>query len=240
MRVLLLRNQHKGDLRGIHRNGMPVSLRLVAYSGWPETTPSLSYAKLVTNSEFSCNLAKYDEDIGGFQFSRAPTKKLKSAPASDNVATEEPVVHSPRRGRPPKSHAAQSAEDAMVDNVGASIKKTKATRGRPKRVSVELQAEVPGRQSRKRDEEPPFPIEKPAKKGRPAKANAPVDVNFRSPEPSQSATSKIALPVADTPVIRRNKEMREGRGGKGQRRNSLGMRGRRASSLIDSGASNGV
>ena len=50
--------------------------------------------------------------------------------------------------------------------------------------------------------------------------------------------TKIALPFADTPIIRRNKEMRKG-GGDGSRRSSLGMRGRRASSLIDSGKSNG-
>ena len=48
----------------------------------------------------------------------------------------------------------------------------------------------------------------------------------------------ISLPFADTPVIRRNQEMRKG-SGDGQRRSSLGMRGRRASSLIDGGKSNG-
>ena len=47
--------------------------------------------------------------------------------------------------------------------------------------------------------------------------------------------ARITLPVSDTPVINRNKEMRK-KGG-GSRRSSLGMRGRRASSLIDSGHS---
>jgi len=51
--------------------------------------------------------------------------------------------------------------------------------------------------------------------------------------------TRIALPFADTPVIRRNKAMREGKSGKGERRSSLGLRGRRASSLIESGNSNG-
>jgi len=51
---------------------------------------------------------------------------------------------------------------------------------------------------------------------------------------------KIALPFADTPVLRRNKEMRKNSGQGGQRRSSSGLRGRRASSLIDSGASNGT
>lgn len=46
-------------------------------------------------------------------------------------------------------------------------------------------------------------------------------------------SAKIALPMSDTPIINRNKEMRKK--GQGNRRSSLGMRGRRASSLIESG-----
>jgi kinetochore protein Mis13/DSN1 len=55
--------------------------------------------------------------------------------------------------------------------------------------------------------------------------------------------TKIALPFADTPVMKRNKEMRE-KGRKTStgknRRSSSGIRGRRASSLIESGTSNGM
>ncbi|KEF62195.1 uncharacterized protein A1O9_00167 [Exophiala aquamarina CBS 119918] len=58
-------------------------------------------------------------------------------------------------------------------------------------------------------------------------------------EADHSAT-KIALPFADTPVIKRNKAMREGKSGKGERRSSLGLRGRRASSLIETGNSNAL
>ena len=49
----------------------------------------------------------------------------------------------------------------------------------------------------------------------------------------------IALPTSDTPVINRNKEMRRkgAAAAGGGRRSSLGMRGRRASSLIESGHS---
>ncbi|KAK2625885.1 hypothetical protein QTJ16_005197 [Diplocarpon rosae] len=46
----------------------------------------------------------------------------------------------------------------------------------------------------------------------------------------------IQLPFSDTPIINRNKELRK-KGGHGARRSSLGMRGRRASSLIDNGHS---
>ncbi|KHN96991.1 Mis12-Mtw1 family protein [Metarhizium album ARSEF 1941] len=55
-----------------------------------------------------------------------------------------------------------------------------------------------------------------------------------SPTPRRPTESKIALPMSDTPVINRNKEMRK-KAGKGNRRSSLGSRGRRASSLIENG-----
>ncbi|RMD40188.1 hypothetical protein DV735_g4930, partial [Chaetothyriales sp. CBS 134920] len=55
-----------------------------------------------------------------------------------------------------------------------------------------------------------------------------------------TSTTKIALPFADTPVIRRNKEMRENKSSRSERRSSLGMRGRRASSLIETGNSNAL
>jgi kinetochore protein Mis13/DSN1 len=58
-------------------------------------------------------------------------------------------------------------------------------------------------------------------------------------QPDDHSSTRIALPLADTPVIKRNKAMREGKSGKGERRSSLGSRGRRASSLIESGGSNG-
>lgn len=50
---------------------------------------------------------------------------------------------------------------------------------------------------------------------------------------------RIQLPFADTPVIKRNKEMRKASAENGHRRSSSGMRGRRASSLIDEGRGNG-
>lgn len=77
------------------------------------------------------------------------------------------------------------------------------------------------------------------KKGRPPKSKIPEGTRYDSPEQPPAGT-KVALPMADTPVIQRNKELRGGKGDKGKRRSSLSRRGRRASSLIDSGASNGM
>jgi len=48
-------------------------------------------------------------------------------------------------------------------------------------------------------------------------------------------TTKIQIPFADTPVINRNKQLRQ-QHGQGHRRSSVGLRGRRASSLIESGS----
>ncbi|RDH32781.1 Mis12-Mtw1 family protein [Aspergillus welwitschiae] len=113
------------------------------------------------------------------------------------------------------------------------------------------------RSTRKHDQVETVPLEKKRRKGRPS--NSKTDAlqqqqqqqsqpqpqprnGFVSPEPQQSGTATtIALPLADTPVIQRNKEMRGKKSVKGgNRRSSLGMRGRRASSLIDSGASNAL
>lgn len=58
-------------------------------------------------------------------------------------------------------------------------------------------------------------------------ANSHIDISKES--------TKISLPFSDTPIIHRNKELR--RATNGRRRSSLGLRGRRASSLIDSGHS---
>ncbi|CAF3608642.1 unnamed protein product [Fusarium graminearum] len=74
------------------------------------------------------------------------------------------------------------------------------------------------------------------KRGNRVKSSKPSPDWDKSPQqkaPVQSAT--IALPMSDTPIINRNKEMRK-KGGNSNRRSSLGNRGRRASSLIESGS----
>jgi kinetochore protein Mis13/DSN1 len=66
-------------------------------------------------------------------------------------------------------------------------------------------------------------------------ASSSVNGTARTPEDTSKNSTKIALPFSDTPVINRNKELRKK--GTGGRRSSLGLRGRRASSLIDNGHS---
>lgn len=55
---------------------------------------------------------------------------------------------------------------------------------------------------------------------------------------SKERVAKVVIPLTDTPIIQRNKQFRKeagGGGGSSSRRSSLGLRGRRASSLIDNG-----
>ncbi len=78
-----------------------------------------------------------------------------------------------------------------------------------------------------RDEEPPV--------GTPMDTDKRGEPDDASGDPSTA--HQIALPFSDTPIIARNKEMRKNHRASGGRRSSLGMRGRRASSLIENGHS---
>jgi kinetochore protein Mis13/DSN1 len=62
-----------------------------------------------------------------------------------------------------------------------------------------------------------------------------VNETSRSTVDASKHSTVISLPFSDTPIINRNKELRKK--GNGARRSSLGLRGRRASSLIDNGHS---
>jgi kinetochore protein Mis13/DSN1 len=83
----------------------------------------------------------------------------------------------------------------------------------------------------------PAPEQRPARNDAPALVQTPKADALHVLKKRDGAT-KIMLPFADTPVINRNKEMRKA-SKDGHRRSSTGLRGRRASSLIDSGMSNG-
>ncbi|OJI88133.1 hypothetical protein ASPTUDRAFT_136313 [Aspergillus tubingensis CBS 134.48] len=184
---------------------------------------------------------------------------------------EEPAQPSPRRGRPPKKRVEEKktevAEEPKKQAEGTGKRRTRgaaknsvapvepAPEPEPQ-PQPQTQQQRATRSTRKHDQVETVPLEKKRRKGRPS--NSKTDAlqqeqsqpqpqpqprnGFVSPEPQQSGTATtIALPLADTPVIQRNKEMRGKKSVKGgNRRSSLGMRGRRASSLIDSGASNAL
>ncbi|KAK8126785.1 Kinetochore protein mis13 [Apiospora kogelbergensis] len=193
----------------------------------------------------------------------APKKAGRPRKTKASVASVAPVVEeSPQPAPPPRrvstrrsSQQAVHIEEPVAAPVKAAPKTTRSsrsTRGRPPRsptpekpVEEEPRPKptrngVTKKTTKAREKPPPLPPTPPPAAATPVQSTAtPMEVDGAadSRNGSRSKTSdtkKIALPFSDTPVINRNKDMRRKTGA---RRSSLGMRGRRASSLIDSGHS---
>lgn len=176
------------------------------------------------------------ENDDDFQFVRM-SKKVKAE-------ASEPTRRS-GRGRPSRGGANKESSPEPPAENEATTTRRKSTRRKAAAESLpgEPQPKVPKKGSRKGtrgvvDDEQGTgqAAENGASRdhgGRKGKATArPAASIFDSPQaPVESA--KIALPMSDTPIINRNKEMRKK--GTGNRRSSLGSRGRRASSLIENG-----
>ncbi|QDS77368.1 hypothetical protein FKW77_005632 [Venturia effusa] len=189
----------------------------------------------------------YDEDADGFQFTRKTRSKVdEPAPAA---------TQAPEPSRTRETAATKRKKDSMLYS-GSSETEQAGNRRRSARLSSDKDS-LP---------RPKAPVAKPSRtrkldehKTAPDKPKA-TKISKSDPPPSRRLDSdredspdvaptglhvekprdgtKIALPFADTPVIRRNKEMRQQTKSK-HRRSSTGLRGRRASSLIESGTSNG-
>ncbi|KAJ5519570.1 Mtw1 kinetochore complex DSN1 [Penicillium fimorum] len=196
----------------------------------------------------------YEEDAEGFQFSLLPSKKPRSSieVVPENPYSEienAPPKSTPKRGRPRKKQMSEETTSNAVPANGKSVElpSRRPMRGAPKTTQTEPESQPTNtiRSSRLHDTPEHQPEAKKSKKaGRPptSKQQAQQSNGYNSPAQPPEGT-KVALPVADTPVIQRNKEFRGGKGDKsdkGRRRSSLGMRGRRASFLIDSGTSNAL
>lgn len=199
--------------------------------------------------------ADYDEDDGGFQFTRVkkqrpPTLNTKEPPAPISREMSRPSPNEKASSRIPPAEG--SSEPAKKRRNKMSFSTPKATDANPIRRSKRLSNEnedndwshkPKARQKLSEDHVKNHSGESPRKQQRtaqPPQERIPAAATQLPEEPGDDhSATKIALPFADTPVIRRNKAMREGKSGKGQRRSSLSLRGRRASSLIESGTSNG-
>lgn len=193
---------------------------------------------------------EYDEEDEGFMFTRA--KARKSQPSSSKVPSipEQPMAEK-ENGRPPeasngvhRNEEPEAREPPKKRRNKMSFSTPNVAAEKPVRRSKRLSDETgrrdgsPQHKVRRKDKAEAEDSERPQEIKRPPerqKTPLPLQAEIND---DHSAT-RIALPFADTPVIRKNKAMREGKGGKGERRSSLGLRGRRASSLIDSGNSNG-
>ncbi|CAK7216339.1 hypothetical protein SCUCBS95973_002779 [Sporothrix curviconia] len=169
-----------------------------------------------------------------------PPKASKAAAApppptiqEDEISAQPAPTAKPRR-RTRVSTERVSEEPAPAPAPVPSQNKTAAGRGRKPRGSTAKRREVEEEQ----DDDNNDDDDDIAVVGDDRADDNGDDNSRRTPEPyaSPGAGSRqtIALPFSDTPIINRNKELRRKTG---QRRSSVGMRGRRASSLIDNGHS---
>ncbi|KAN0112897.1 Mis12-Mtw1 protein family domain containing protein [Hyaloscypha variabilis] len=191
----------------------------------------------------SKRLAAYDEEDGDFVFTRGSkrTKTTQAKPEPEPVPAPAPAPSTAKRGRKPKE---QSKE--RDDETTATAKKARGRKmsfSTPKADSDALV--VPKKRKTTR-------LSTGNAQNGDGNANASrmepgdydtidmvgessVDETNKSSVDQSKQSTVISLPFSDTPIINRNKELRKK--GNGTRRSSLGLRGRRASSLIENGHS---
>ncbi|KAF2137483.1 uncharacterized protein K452DRAFT_205115, partial [Aplosporella prunicola CBS 121167] len=187
--------------------------------------------------------AAYDEEDDGFTFSRKTRSRkavkpaAKPAPAEVSASAPAPPP-APAPAKNSKKKTLAAIAPAVADEIAPKRRRSARLSGdhmnqtqQPAQFSTPVADKSQSRakrQSAKKNDQTPHGDDSLALIGEQA----------HSDQPSREGT-KIALPFADTPIIKRNKEMRKG-GASGHRRSSTGLRGRRASSLIDSGTSNAM
>lgn len=183
--------------------------------------------------------ASYNEDADGFQFTRRTSRRITRAHPTPEPTPEEPARPAPAPGRRKKSPTAPEGEaqesgskrtrrSARLSGDGENVEPTKpAAKAAKKSATTE----------RRKKEGTPGVVPKETTDAVPV-AKTPRHGNLHVAKKRDGGATKIMLPFADTPVIARNKEMRKA-SNEAHRRSSTGLRGRRASSLIDSGLSIG-
>jgi kinetochore protein Mis13/DSN1 len=207
--------------------------------------------------------AAYDEVDDGFQFSRRTsrrTTKAQAAPAPEPepIPEEEPA----KPARAADAYPAKAAPRPKKKSIAAidpessdSGKRRRSARLSGDREQLEVRpktakaTEPPVVKPRtknsasavkeRKKQVTPAPETQPEPKSAYAGVQTPIHNELQVAKKRDPNAQRIMLPFADTPVITRNKEMRKGTNKDGHRRSSTGLRGRRASSLIDSGQSNG-
>lgn len=182
--------------------------------------------------------AAYTENDGDFNFTRAP-KRRKGDPAP--AIAEEPVQPPPKKAKTSSKQPAEQRDEPRTQ-------KKKPTRramdfATPKAESkgpIKVVKRATRRSTRLSGDGNDAQIRSDIAKIAAVEEDS-VDLVEGSANTtgsildSTSESTMIALPFSDTPVIDRNKKLR--RKGSVGRRSSLGLRGRRASSLIDNGRS---
>lgn len=160
--------------------------------------------------------------------SKRPTRRKASSVASSPVVPDEPLAI-PKK-RPSTRQTRSSIEQIAEENVDEEppVKKSTARKANGTAAKDGRRA-APSAGSRKQQVQEQDNVQ-----------GTPMDTDKTTAsanDDSQPQGQKIALPFSDTPINNRNKEFRKKGGAGGARRSSLGMRGRRASSLIENGHS---
>ncbi|RYO78478.1 hypothetical protein DL763_009628 [Monosporascus cannonballus] len=181
-----------------------------------EPTPSPAPAPAARKTR-----SKQNKDREAAQPQPAPPRRTSKRRSSQLAVQDEPVPPPP----PPPQRTMRRRARASPEKAEKVEKVEKAATAAKKQSRV-----TNGESTRNHVDEAPVEAEAEAE----AAQSTPMDVDKVRGADNASNSKKIALPFSDTPIINRNKEMRRKTGG---RRSSLGMRGRRASSLIDNGHS---
>lgn len=205
---------------------------------------------------------EYGEVAGDFHFTKKASKfgKRNANESTTRGALEERLATvDPVASTPDQSVRVPTAPAPVPEEPGPAVHPTlKKVRRRLPLTPERSVAEKTTRRSKRLSDEKskdadPAPQRSPHK---PAHASSHANLE-RSPSPARGRPKtvektrklgsheveepkvmRIALPFADTPVQRRNKEMRK-TSAEGHRRSSAGMRGKRASSVIDEGRGHG-
>ena len=180
------------------------------------------------------SIIAYDEEDGDFVFTRG-VKRTKTAPAEPGRAAA--TARTPKKARREKDAGERDDERGRAAKKPTG-RKMDFTTPKPDKNAIKLPKR--GRSTRS-------PTSK-AQNRQYGKYRSRMETTeaesidlVRTPDAEESSrdvtkhSTMISLPFSDTPIINRNKELRKK--GNVNRRSSLGMRGRRASSLIENGHS---
>jgi kinetochore protein Mis13/DSN1 len=197
---------------------------------------------------------EYEEQAGDFAFARKTSKRKKDVKEPAQVSPEREATQ--KKAQPQKALIEESGPplESTAEPAVSKSQRRKTLRRlptTPERDGPDVRVRRSKRLSDERQAEPvpqPSPHRISHAKSHANTERSPSPARGRSVtvekqrkkavEPAVEEIVKIALPFADTPVQRRNKEMRK-TSGDGHRRSSAGMRGKRASSVIDEGRGHG-
>ncbi|KAI9886953.1 MAG: hypothetical protein M1823_001245 [Watsoniomyces obsoletus] len=193
-------------------------------------------------------VATYDEEDGGFRFTRTRSKKKttitpnvplipEAVPEEEEEEHGDQVIRETKKPDVVKNHV--NREETKQDVFETDEARPRRRRSaRTAAAAASAAEEDSKRPSERRPPPPPPPPSKPNKTNIPKERRDQQQQHQEDVVVTVDDTQKIALPFSDTPVIKRNKEFRQQHSKKGghHRRSSTGWRGRRASSLIENGS----